>query len=238
MPPTPLQPADPHARLRVDSAAFLGIDNPVRIRRQADIALSDHCYQPRIDDPLADWVASVAAPAFRAVRLQSTQPDAFEAVCSIGTGSGLDILAAIEILGSTRIGITDLHDDVVAVAGDNIARNLNPAHPVDIHAGHGDLLAPLAGLGRRYDVIYENLPNTPLRGDARIDDAQTSSKHFSPRRENLPALVTTNLLVQCVVHFAVVEHSDVPDHLPTTMKDACAAEAASIHGSAVMRFHF
>ncbi len=45
-------------------------------------------------------------------------------------------------------------------------------------------------------------------------------------------------LVQCVVHFAVVEHSDVPDHLPTTMKDACAAEAASIHGSAVMRFHF
>ena len=46
------------------------------------------------------------------------------------------------------------------------------------------------------------------------------------------------LLVQCVVHFAVVEHSDVPDHLPTTMKDACAAEAASIHGSAVMRFHF
>jgi methylase of polypeptide subunit release factors len=191
-PPT-IAPATPSS-LRVDTAAFLGIANPRRILPALDIALSDHCYQPRVDDPLADWVASVAAPAFHAVRRQSDRSDAFASCCSIGTGSGLDMLTAIEILGSTRVGITDLHADVVTVAADNIARNLRPEHRVVLAGGAGDLLAPLAGHGRGYDVIYENLPNTPLRDGARIDAAQTSSKHLAARREALPRLVTDNLL--------------------------------------------
>ena len=74
--------------LPVDTASFLGIAVPARIRPTLELCLSDHSYVPLVDDPLADWVASVAAPAFRALRRQSERADAFDAACSIGTGSG------------------------------------------------------------------------------------------------------------------------------------------------------
>ncbi|CAH2598795.1 Class I SAM-dependent methyltransferase [Rhodovastum atsumiense] len=176
--------------MQVAAAPFLAITAPERIRSTLDLLVTDHCYEPRPDDPLADWVATVAVPAFKALRALAG-PAA--ACASIGTGSGLDMLAAIEILGARRVGITDLHEDVVAAAAANIAGNLAPGHAVTIEAGTGDLLAPLRPQGG-YDMIYENLPNTPLRGSSTLETDRTSSKHLAPRPEQLPPLVETQLL--------------------------------------------
>lgn len=180
--------------LAVDASAFLAIDHPQRIERSLNISLTDRSYLPRTDDLQADWVASVAAPAFRALARQRGA-DAVRAFCSIGTGSGLDALTAIEILGATSIGVTDLFAEVVGAARDNIARNHLPDHPVEIHAGHGDLLEPLRGQGLLFDLIYENLPNLPMADAARLEIERTSSGYVPPRSEEVPAFVKDHLLV-------------------------------------------
>lgn len=114
--------------------------------------------------------------------------------CSIGTGSGLDVLAAIEALGSTRMGLTDVHEDVVKTAVQNIRRNIRVDHPLVVQAGFGDLLKPLQQFRPTYDLIYENLPNVPLRSAKKIAKARTSSTCLAPRKERIPTLVKSQML--------------------------------------------
>ncbi|THF65290.1 class I SAM-dependent methyltransferase [Pseudothauera rhizosphaerae] len=179
-------------RLNIDGAHYLGLAAaPERIARRLSIAVSPRAYLPEIDDLRSDWVASVAVPAFKLVRQrQGVQP----AFCAIGTGVGLDALSAIETLGATRVGITDVHEEVVAAARANILANLQPTHPVRVESGHGDLFEPLRDLRPRYDLIYENLPNIPIEDAERIAHARTSSSHLPPRTEEIPALVRAQLL--------------------------------------------
>lgn len=187
----PLSPSSPG--ISVDTAAFFGIAQPSRILPRLHIALSDRSYLPRIDDLEADWVASVAAPAFaRLVRERGG--DACRRFCALGTGSGMDALAAIEILGAAEVGLTDLFPDVVDVAAANVVGNLRDGNAVRVHAGAGDLLHPLRGRGVTFDVIYENLPNLPLADDARLDDSQTSSGFVPPRAEAVPQEFRDSLL--------------------------------------------
>jgi hypothetical protein len=179
--------------IRVDTSTYLVIQKPERIQEQLSIKLTDHCYQPRIDDLESDWVAHVAVPAFKVYR-QQRDGAAVESFCSIGTGSGLDVLAAVEILGAVRVGLTDVHEDVVATAAGNIARNQNPRHALTIESGHGDLLAPLLPYAGRYDVIYENLPNIPLQSAEEVAIEQNSSAYLPPRAESVPELVKQQML--------------------------------------------
>jgi methylase of polypeptide subunit release factors len=179
--------------IRVDTSAYLAIQKPELIQEQLSIKLTDHCYQPRIDDFESDWVAHVAVPAFKVYRQQRSGA-AVESFCSIGTGSGLDVLAAVEILGATRVGLTDVHEDVVATAADNIARNQSPRHALTIESGYGDLLAPLLPYNAQYDVIYENLPNIPLQSAEEVAIEQNSSAYLPPRTESLPKLVKQQML--------------------------------------------
>jgi methylase of polypeptide subunit release factors len=178
------------ATIDVFTEAYLGVRNPSRIKPQLSIVLSNHSYLPRVDDLQSDWVAHVAAPAFKLYRRQhgNTPVDSF---CSIGTGSGLDVLSASELLGARRVGLTDVHEDVVATAADNIVRNHQPGQPLIIEAGCGDLLAPLQ---RRYTLIYENLPNVPLPNSADLATKRKSSTHVPPRKEKLPELVRNQML--------------------------------------------
>ncbi len=179
--------------LIVDTARYLGQSTVRRVLTRQDISISDRAYLPRLDDLSTDWVATVAAPAFRLI-LAQRGADACRSFCSIGTGSGLDALAAVEILGASVVGVTDLFADVVRVAADNIARNHHPDHPLTIHAGHGDLLSPLAGRGVTFDVIYENLPNIPLLSGQALDVARTSSAYVPDRTEQVPQDIRDNLL--------------------------------------------
>jgi len=103
--------------VHIDTAAFFGLNDTLRIRRDATLLLSEHSYLPKVDDPRSDWVASVALPAFIALEKSGVEVRDF---CTIGTGAGLDALAAIEILDVKNIIITDLHEDVVSLARQNI----------------------------------------------------------------------------------------------------------------------
>jgi len=185
--------AEPTPAINVDTEAYLALKNPERIKKQLSITLSDHSYQPRIDDLESDWVAHVAAPAFKVLR-QQRKGAAVDSFCSIGTGSGLDVLSAVEILGATRVGLTDVHEDVVATAAANIARNQNPRYPLTIESGFGDLLAPLRPYGVRYAVIYENLPNVPLQSAEEVAADRNSSTYVPPRTESLPESVRQQML--------------------------------------------
>lgn len=126
--------------ISIDTAAFFSLNNTLRIREQADIRLSDRSYLPKANDPRSDWVASVTVPAFLALAQTGIEVQDF---CTIGTGAGLDALAAIEILNARNIIITDLHDDVVSLARENIIQNTKQNHRVTVFAGIGDLLSPL-----------------------------------------------------------------------------------------------
>ena len=179
--------------IEVPTGIYLDLPAPVRIKKQLSIALSSHSYYPRIDDLQSDWVAHVAAPAFKLLRRQQNDLP-IDSFCSIGTGSGLDVLSAVEILGAKRVGLTDVHEEVVATAADNILHNHLPSHPLVIESGFGDLLSPLRSYNARYDLIYENLPNVPLQNDGEIAADRKSSTHLAPRKEILPELIKNQML--------------------------------------------
>jgi len=191
---TMMTASPPPLRLTVESSAYLGIAASHAIRDRLDLVITDRAYLPSIDDPERDWVASVAAPAFKLLR-QRRGAEACRAFCAIGTGAGLDALAAAELLGAQRIGLTDLFDEVVAAAAANLRRNLRPGTTVTIEAGAGDLLSPLLPRGPRFDLIYENLPNLPLADDRRLEIDRTSAAFVPTRTEAVPPFVRDGLLV-------------------------------------------
>jgi hypothetical protein len=187
--------------LRFAAAPYLGLSRVTRIRGELDIALADHSYLPHPEDPARDWVASVATPAFRLIREKEGPLPAF---ASIGTGSGIDALAAIEVMGALRVGITDLHTDVVEGAAANIRRNLREGVEVKIEAGVGDLLSPLRDRAPLYDLIYENLPNVALPEGGDLAEERSSSGHVARRREAIPELIRKNLVE---LHFLALVQS-------------------------------
>jgi hypothetical protein len=176
----------------VDTSRYLQIEHPQRIRPQLSVEITGHCFQPHIDDLQSDWVAHVAAPGFKVYRRQRGAD--IESFCSIGTGSGLDVLSAIEILGATRVGLTDVHEDVVDAASANIERNQFAPHSMTIQSGFGDLLTPLLPYASRYDVIYENLPNILSQNAETIAEEKKSSDYVPPRAEEVPQLVKQQML--------------------------------------------
>jgi hypothetical protein len=191
--------------LRFDAGTYLDLAKTRRVTQTLDIELQDRAYLPDLKDRQRDWVASVAAPAFR-VLAQRRPSAARRAFATIGTGSGVDALAAIELLGATRVGITDLFDEVVATAEENIRRNVRPGVDIEIIAGAGDLLRPLAPFDPGFDVIYENLPNLPIEDAARIEVDKTSAAFVPPRAEPVPGFVRDWLLV--LHYLALVQARD------------------------------
>jgi|AGTN01.1.fsa_nt_gi hypothetical protein len=191
--------------LTVDAGPFLGVAAPRHVRPRLDIAIADRAYVPQVDDLQRDWVASVAAPAFRILHARRGDA-ACRSFAAVGTGSGVDALAGIEFLGATRVGITDLFEEVVATAAGNVRRNVLPGHPLELFAGAGDLLTPLKPYGVRFDVIYENLPNLPLADAGRLEIDRTSAAFMAPREEWVPTFVKDWLLV--LHYLALVQAKD------------------------------
>lgn len=179
-------------KIQVNTKHYLNLpDSPQRIAETLAIDVSSHAYLPKTEDLSSDWVAYIAAPAFKLIRRQYDR--AVPAFCSIGTGSGLDVLSAVELLGAERVGFTDLQQDVVDTAARNIRQNLRSDENVILEYGAGDLLSPLYGQPR-YDVIYENLPNVPLAIDAEITDSRNSGHFLEKREEAIPGLVHRQML--------------------------------------------
>jgi len=178
------------AEVMVSPADFFEIAETTRIRSSIGLKLSDHSYLPKADEPRADWVASVAVPAFKALAHMGVLAPRF---ATVGTGAGLDVLAAVEILKSNVVGFTDLHDDVLTHARENIQNNLVDQN-VDLVGGAGDILTPLAGKLSNVDVIYENLPNIPMLESTDLAEGQASSTFVAERSEAIPRLAEKNLV--------------------------------------------
>lgn len=182
------QPDQPD--LVVSPTDFFELPETARIKPSLRLRLSDHSYLPKADEPRADWVASVAVPSFKTLADMGISAPRF---CTIGTGAGLDALAAVEILDAQTVGFTDLHEDVLEHARQNIESNL-VADDVTLVGGAGDILAPLAGRMEHVDVVYENLPNIPLPASGDLGDGQTSSTFVPRRSEETPRFVEQNLV--------------------------------------------
>ncbi|MEE1762772.1 class I SAM-dependent methyltransferase [Streptomyces sp. SP18BB07] len=189
-----------HAELVVSPGEFFQLSETKRIRSSIGLRLSDRSYLPKPESPRADWVASVAVPAFKTLAHMGVLAPRF---CTIGTGAGLDALAAVEILQSSTVGFTDLHEDVLAHARENIHSNLL-TEDVELIGSAGDLLAPLSGKLSEIDVIYENLPNIPVAGGEDLADGQTSSTFISERSEEIPGFAEKNLVT---LHYLALQQA-------------------------------
>ena len=177
----------------VDVKKYLALEEaPKHVQDYLSVAVTDHAYLPKTEDITSDWVAYIAAPAFKLIR-ENLRHDV-EAFASIGTGSGIDVLTGIELLGAKRVGFTDLQKSVVDVAAENIKKNLKNADSVELEFGAGDLLQPLENGKRRYDVIYENLPNVPLTDNTKIEDKRNSGHYLEKRVEVIPEFVHEQML--------------------------------------------
>ena len=177
----------------VDVKKYLALEEaPKHVQDYLSVAVTDHAYLPKTEDITSDWVAYIAAPAFKLIR-ENLRHD-LEAFASIGTGSGIDVLTGIELLGAKRVGLTDLQKSVVDVAAENIKKNLKNADSVELEFGAGDLLQPLQNGKRRYDVIYENLPNVPLTDNTKIEDKRNSGHYLEKRVEVIPEFVHEQML--------------------------------------------
>ena len=180
------------ATLRIATTPYLRLAAaPQHLTDELVITTTERAFQPRVDDLLSDWVSTIATPAFKLIRAREGAQENF---CSIGTGVGLDALAAIETLGAIHVGITDVHEEVVAAAAANIRNNLREPARIALQSGFGDLLQPLAEHKPRYQIIYENLPNIPIADAEEIATARTSSSFVPPRREAVPEALKRNLL--------------------------------------------
>jgi hypothetical protein len=189
--------------LVVDARSYFRLGAPNRIASTLRIGLSEHCLAPSLDDLDADWLASVAAPAFHI--LARTRPAAQrQSFLSIGTGCGLDALGAVEILGSSMIAVTDVFPDIVAAARTNIAANLARGTTIALTAETGDLLGPLVRSPLRFDIVYENLPNTPVAEPELLAERHTAAGFLGPRTEAMPAFVRQCLLA---LHYLALQQA-------------------------------
>ena len=176
----------------VDVNKYLALNGATkRIKDYLSIEVADHAYLPKTEDIKSDWVAYIAAPAFKLIREKLGHD--IDSFVSIGTGSGIDVLTGIELLGAKRVGFTDLQRSVVAAAAQNVRNNLK-GNDIEFEFGDGDLLQPLQNGKRNYDVIYENLPNVPLASNTKIEDKRNSGHYLEKREEAIPEFVHEQML--------------------------------------------
>ena len=177
----------------VDVNKYLALNGATkRIKDYLSIEVADHAYLPKTEDIKSDWVAYIAAPAFKLIREKLGHD--INSFVSIGTGSGIDVLTAIELLGAKRVGFTDLQRSVVAAAAQNVRSNIKETSKIEFEFGNGDLLQPLQNGKRNYDVIYENLPNVPLASNTKIEDKRNSGHYLEKREEAIPEFVHEQML--------------------------------------------
>ena len=177
----------------VDVNKYLALNGATkRIKDYLSIEVADHAYLPKTEDIKSDWVAYIAAPAFKLIREKLGHD--IDSFVSIGTGSGIDVLTGIELLGAKRVGFTDLQRSVVAAAAQNVRSNIKETSKIEFEFGNGDLLQPLQNGKRNYDVIYENLPNVPLASNTKIEDKRKSGHYLEKREEAIPEFVHEQML--------------------------------------------
>lgn len=114
------------------------------------------------------WIANIAvshdhwlAYAFQGFQELKEQGFPVKHFVSIGTGSGIDAIGALEIFRPKTVTVTDLAPSILSRAKENLTcYQANGGQTATINYGLGDLCNPLGN--QLADLIYANLPNLPV----------------------------------------------------------------------------
>jgi hypothetical protein len=89
--------------------------------------------------------------------------------------------------------VTDLHDAGLAVSRENVLAHLEDPEAIELHWHAGDVLAPVPA-GRRFDLVYENLPNLPATADVALELGTNSGRFYDPTDRGVPEPFNAYLL--------------------------------------------
>jgi methylase of polypeptide subunit release factors len=168
------------------------------------LRLTEHTYVPKVAVPRSDWVATVALPALLTYRARYPDTVGGGTVGMVGTGAGLDALAAIEVLAPARVVVTDVHQAVVTQAVQNIQANLRAPQAVQVDGLVGNLGEPFFARHVRCDLLYENLPNIPLPAGLDLLRGHHSAHFVRDTGQEVPASVAQDLLA---LHWCILRQA-------------------------------
>jgi len=147
-----------------------------------------------------DW----AALAFRAfLGLPSHFKKKVNSFCTVGTGIGLDVLAAVEAFSPRKIYMTDLNARIAFLAKRNVLINLRKPTLLDHRKDGADIVPIGCNLFRdtaafentKFDLIYENLPVLPDCNLGKATEPYLSASFVSmDNYSGVPDLYLRNLL--------------------------------------------
>ncbi len=143
-----------------------------RVRRPVRLRLTDDTY-PLEPTPKESWLP-IAFRAFARLTERMTVRD----VLIVGTGNGLDALGAAEIFPLESLAVTDLFAASLAVSRDNVLAHLVDPDAFDVSFHAGDLLTCVP-TERRFDLMYENLPNIPATPDIALERGINTGRFFA-----------------------------------------------------------
>ena len=154
-----------------DATAYLAPFPRRRVTRPVRLRLTERSY------PLEPWAEDAwLAVAFRAFARLSAGGRIRDALI-VGTGNGLDALGAIEIFDLDSLTVTELFEESLAVARENILAHVEDEARPELHFHAGDLLSCVSP-DRRFDLVYENLPNIPATPDVDLELGVNTGRFF------------------------------------------------------------
>ena len=171
----------------VDATDYLAPYRRARVRRPIRLRLTEHTYplEPAVEQ---SWLPT----AFRAFhRLARTR--AFEDILIVGTGNGLDALGATEILNPRTLTVTDLYEESLVVARENVVSHLEDPGAIELSFHAGDLLACVPAQ-RSFSLVYENLPSTESSSDLELRLGTIAGRFYAPGTLAVPEPFAKNML--------------------------------------------
>lgn len=134
------------------------------------------------------WIGDIAVNrdhwlsyAFRGFQILNQKGVQVNHFVSIGTGSGIDAIGALEIFRPQTVTVTDLAPAILSRAKENIIRyQQNGGSQARINFGLGSLCEPLGD--EPADLIYTNLPNLPVPPELKnkLMENGVSAAYFDP----------------------------------------------------------
>lgn len=157
------------------------------MRRPVLLKLTEHTY-PLEPSPEQSWLP-IAFRAFARLARRITVKN----VLIIGTGNGLDALGAADIFDLRTLTVTDLYEESLTVARENILAHLEDPEAIELSFYAGDLMSCVPP-GRSFCLLYENLPNIPASGEQELRRGTIGGRFFEATEHGVPELFESHLL--------------------------------------------
>jgi methylase of polypeptide subunit release factors len=151
------------------------------------LKLTEHTY-PLEPTPEQSWLP-IAFRAFARLARRMTVED----VLILGTGNGLDALGAADIFDPRTLTVTDLYEESLSVAEENVLAHLEDQEELELSFQAGDLLSCVPP-EKRFALVYENLPNIPAPADLEVRRGVIGGRFFEATGLDVPELFEAHLL--------------------------------------------